>query len=153
MRGVYTVAGEISGVTTAKTLLQIKAGPNIVVEILRMWVTQSTGDISDTSAIQILRKTAAATVTSVTPRKHENGDQAAASVGGTAASGIDASVEGTDGDIIPTEGFNLLGQGFVWAPIPEERIWIPPAGFLAIRLDVDITSATLIVGATFREVG
>lgn len=151
-RGVYSVTASIATVTAAKTLIQLKAGPNTAIELLRAWITNGSVTTDDNVEGQILRKTAAATVTSFTPLKFNPLDGAADSVGGTTATGTNASAEGTDGDILAREGFSILA-GWVWLPTPEERIVVPSAGFLALKSAITITSATLICGMIFRELG
>jgi len=151
MRGVYTVA--FSGViTTAKTLIQIKAGASSALELLRASITNTTVDASDSGSAEILRKTAAATVTSFTPLLYDPSDQAAKAVGGTTATGHTATAEGTDGDILVDEGFNVL-NGWLWLPTPEERITVPQGGIIALKSGTTITSATLKALMVFREIG
>ena len=148
-KGVYSII--FNGViTTAKTLLQIKAGATTPLEILRASITNATVDASDSGVAQILRKSAAATVTSQTAKLFDGSSTAADAVGGTAATGDTASAEGTDGDVLIEEGFNVL-NGFLWLPTPEERIIVPAAGFIALKSDVTITSATLRAVMVFRE--
>ncbi len=150
MRGVYTISGTIAGVTTAQSLIQIKAGATTSLEILRAWISQTTVLVSDQSEAEIHRNSAAATVTDQDPLPHEVGDQAVAATGGTAATGIDASGEGTPGAVLIREGFNML-SGWIYLPTPEERILVPPAGFILLKLNLAITSATIACGITFRE--
>ena len=151
MRGVYSVL--FSGtVTTAKTLIQIKAGAASALEILYASLTNTTVDASDQGSIIIGRKTAAATVTSYTPLLFDPSDQAAKAVGGTAATGHTATVEGTDGDVLVDEGFNVL-QGWSWMPTPDFKIVVPQAGFIALRTGTTITSATLKGVMIFKEIG
>jgi len=151
MRGVYSI--RFSGtITTAKTILQIKAGAASALEILRASITNTTVDASDSGEAQILRKSAAATVTSFTPLLWDPADQAAKAVGGTAATGHTATVEGTDTDILVAEGFNVL-NGWLWLPTPEERIIVPQGGIIGLKTAVTITSATLLGIMVFREIG
>ncbi len=147
MRGIYSV--RFSGtITTAKTLIQIKAASAL--EILRMSITQTSTETSDTAEAQILRKTVAATVTSFTPLLWATNDQAAKAVGGTAATGHTASAEGTDGDILVAEGFNVLA-GWTWLPTPEERMSLESGEFIALKSAITIASSTLIGLIVFRE--
>jgi len=151
MRGVYIV--KFSGtVTTAKTLLQVKVGAAISMELLYASITNKSNDASDSSSVEILRKTVAATVTSQTPLLTTVGDQAAKSVGGTAATGDTATAEGTNGDILVDEGFNVL-NGWVWMPTPETLIEVPAAGLLALKIGTDIASATIKGMMIFKEIG
>lgn len=149
-QNTYTVLFE-GTVTTAKTLIQLKAGASRKVELLRAWISQSSVTADDTGEALLLRYTSAGTVTSATPIKHNPDGQAAQAVGGTAATGTNATAEGsTSIENIILEGFSVLA-GWVWLPTPEERIIVPPAGFLALKSNFDITSANIIAGMTFRE--
>ncbi len=151
MRGVYSI--KFSGViTAAKTLLQVKAGATSALEILRMSITNTTVDASDSGSAEILRKSVAATVTSQTPLLWDPSDQPAKAVGGVAATGDTATVEGTDGDILVDEGFNVL-NGWLWLPTPFEWITVPQAGIIALKSGTAITSATLKALIVFREIG
>jgi len=152
MRGVYSVQASIATVTTAKTLIQIKAGTASALEILRAWITNGTVTTDDNVEGIIVRKSAAATVTSFTPLLFDPSDQAAKAVGGTAATGHTATVEGTDTDVLVREAFSVLA-GWTWLPTPEERMVVPQGGIIALKSNIAITSATLVCGMIFREIG
>ncbi len=150
-QGVYIV--RFSGViTVAKTLIQIAANASSAIELIYASITSASLDVSDTGTAEILRKSAAATVTSFTPLKTNPLSQAAKAVGGTALTGHTATVEGTDGDILWDEGFNVL-NGFVWMPTPEMIITAPQGGFLALVTRTTITSQTLKAMMVFKEIG
>lgn len=151
MRGVYSI--KFSGViTAAKTLLQVKAGASSALEILRASITNTTIDASDTGSAELLRKSVAATVSSQTPLLWDPSDQAAKAVGGTAATGDTATAEGTDGDILVDEGFNVL-NGYLWLPTPFEWIVVPQGGIFALKSGTALTSVTLKAVLVFREIG
>ncbi len=149
-RGVYTVR-DANTQTAAKTLAQIVAGANFACELLYASITNATNDASDSSSAQILRKSTPATVTSFTPLVVVPNDVAANAVGGTALTGVNASVEGTNGDIIWDEGFNIL-NGWVWMPTPEFRIFVDTGECLGIKMNTSITSAEIHVMMVFSEV-
>ncbi len=148
-RGVYVVRQNIATVTTAVTLLQLKAGAGNPLELLRASVTAES-TTSDEMVIQVLRKSATATVTSFTPLLKRPDMPVAAAAGGTAATGHTATVEGTDDDILYEESVNVL-NGFVYVPVPEEREWVDVAGFLALKSAIAITSVTLRCVFVFGE--
>lgn len=125
--------------STAITIIQIKTGATNPIELIRVSVNQSDTATSAQTGIRILRKTAAATVTSFTPLIVQAA-AASAAVGGTTSTGITATGEGTDGDILIDEGFNIL-NGFLYLPVPEERILVPAAAFIALKFPVAPTSA------------
>lgn len=149
----YTVEMQNVAVTGAITLVQIKVGASQVITILRAWVSQSNLGTSAMQRVQILRKTAAATVTSFTPILLDKGDAASGCAGGTSATGTNASVEGTDGDVLLETNFNVL-NGFLHIPVPEDRFVVGPAGFIAIKLPgAPASSMTTSAGFTFEEQG
>ena len=148
-RGVYIVRATIAAVTTAQTLIQIKAGPTTNLDILRAGFSIDT-TTSDEAVASILRKSAAATVTSFTPVEYNEDGPAADAVGGTSATGTDASAEGTDADVLYEEAFNSLNN-FVWVPTPDERPRVQATGFIALKSIVTITSAQVRAFMVFGE--
>lgn len=153
MARVYMIKYDAVSVSTAITLMQLKAGPASTCTILRAWLTQSSTTTNAYQRIQLVRKSAAATVTSFTPLLMDAGDGAAKSVGGTAATGITASAEGTDADILYPDSFSLL-NGWLYVPVPEERIVIGAGGIIGLKLPAAPGSATTFSGGIiFSEVG
>jgi|SRR5712691_329802 len=151
---IYSVNMNAVAVTAAITLVQIKAGASSLVKIVRAWCSQSNITTSGMQRIQIVRKSAAATVTSFTPLLINCSDDVAAkAVGGTSSTGTNASAEGTDTDVDYPDAFNLL-NGWLWIPTPEERIIVPPAGFIALKLPAaPAASTTISAGFWFGEEG
>lgn len=147
-KGIYVVNRSVT-TSTAITIIQIKAGATNPLEIIRVSVNQSDSTTSAQTGIRILRKSAAATVTSFTPLVGQAA-AAAAAVGGTSATGITATAEGTDGDILIDEGFNAL-NGFLYLPVPEERILVPAAGIIGIKFPVAPASALWKAQVIFGE--
>lgn len=150
--GLYQIQMSAVSVSTAITLLQIKAGTAKAVRILRAWVAQSGSTTSTMQRIRLVRKSAAATVTSFTPILL-TGAQAANAAGGTSATGHTASGEGTDGDILLDDVFNIL-NGWVWIPTPEERIIVPVGGMIGLKFPAAPGAAlTVTAGIIFDEIG
>jgi hypothetical protein len=149
--GIYVVRAAIT-VSTAITVLQVKAGASRSFDLLRAWLTQKGGVGSAQEEIEILRKTAAATVSAFTPVLLRPGDAAADAAGGTSATGHTATAEGTDGDIIIHEGFNVL-NGWLYLPVPEERIRVPAGGILAMKFPSAPGSQAWKLGMVFGELG
>lgn len=150
--GVYAAYMEAVSVSGAITLVQVKAGSAVSIELLRAWVSQSGSTTSAMQRIRILRKSAAATVTSFTPVRLSGG-ATADSAGGTSATGTNASNEGTDGDVLVPDAFNVL-NGWLWLPTPEERIIAAPGTILALVFPAAPGSAlTVTAGMIFREFG
>jgi hypothetical protein len=132
--------------TAAKTLIQIKAGSAAAIEILFARVYQITKTTSELLNLQVLRKSAAATVTSFTPLKFDPNDPTSGAAGGTSATGTNASAEGTDGDILVDGMWNVLNGEWIHLPVPEERIWVPAAGIIALKLNT-APAASMTIGA------
>src|SRR5262245_16076600 len=118
MGNIYVVRLSPTALTTAKTLIQIKAG-NAPLLPIKARIYQITKTTSELLALQWLRKSAAATVTSFTPLKARTGDEASLAVGGTSATGVNATAEGTDSDILDEDVWNVLNASWFDVPIPE----------------------------------
>ena len=150
----YIVNHNAIVVSTAITIIQIKAGASTPLELLRAHISQGLSETSTQEQIQILLKSAAATVTSQSPGLWPNGGAgpvAAAAVGGTAATGITATAEGTDGQILVNEAFNIV-SGWTWVASSEkERIFVPAAGIIALKFPVAPASATWRAYMLFAE--
>lgn len=148
---VYVVNLIATSVSGAITLVQLKAGSEAGLEIIRASIAQSGSTTSAQQRVQLLRKSAAATVTSFTPVPANPNDAAAKAVGGTSATGTNASAEGTDGDVLVADVFNVL-NGWLYLPVPEERPAVAPGGIIALKFPA-APGAALIVTAqiVFRE--
>ena len=147
-RGFYDVHGDAETVATAITILEVTAPSTAVIKVYRAWVEQSSVTTSTTTRIRILRKTATITGTASPPTP--------APVDASAASGATvkwiATAEGTDGTVIHEEAFNYL-NGWVWLPVPEERIIVPPSGIIALKFPAAPTSASWTFGMSYEEIG
>jgi hypothetical protein len=148
---VYYAEMPSTAITAAKTLLQIKAGA-APLEILEFHLSQITKTTSELLEVQILRKSAAATVTSFTPLEQQPAGPAALAVGGTSATGYNASAEGTNTDIVFKSVWNVLNGEYVYMPTPEARIWVPQGAIIAIKLNTaPAASMTMFCNALFQE--
>src|SRR5260221_411085 len=135
---VYTVSmTRITIPTAVTTLIQILAGATVPLQLIRALVAQSSSTSSTQLPIEICRKSAAATVTSYTPRKNgPSTDPAASAVGGVSATGTNASAEGTNSDILIQDVWNYL-NGWLWIPTsPKEYKFVDAATILAMRFPV-----------------
>jgi len=150
----YSVYMNNVAVTGAITLVQVKAGTSSTLTVLRAWCSQSNLTVSGQQRIEIVRKSAAATVTAFTLLgAWDPGDAASNMSSGTTATGTNASGEGTDGDILVPDVFNVL-NGWLWVPTPEERIIVAPGGILGLKLPTAPgSSMTTTAGFLLGEVG
>jgi hypothetical protein len=142
-------------IATAITALQFKAGVNGAVEIMRASLGQGSVATSAQYAAALLRKSAAATVTIGVAGTHLLKQNPIAPTSdaslGTSATGITATVEGTDGEQSVTRAFNDL-NGMEWLPTPEERLLVPQGGIVGLKYLVAPQSATRYAELAFREI-
>lgn len=133
----YTLKNNGVAISTAITVQQYKAGANGPAAILRHSLGQAGSVTSTQVASALVRKTAAATVTTgvagTTVLKQNPVAPTTDASLGTAATGITASAEGTDGEQLLARGFNVInGQETVYTP--EERPIVPQGGIIAQKL-------------------
>lgn len=143
---VYSASNSAT-VSTAITVMQLQAASGNPIVILRAWVTQESSTTSAQTGIQLLRKTATITGSGATEVKLNPTSPTA-----TATALHTATVEGTDGDILVEEGFNIL-NGWLYLPVPEERPVVDPSGFIALKFSAAPSSATYDYGFVWMELG
>lgn len=150
----YAVVNNGVSISTAITAVQYKAGTNGAAEILRASASQGSVTTSGQPAASLLRKTAAATVTTgvagttvVKANPINPTTDAALSTTGT---GITASAEGTNGEQFDSDGFNDA-NGLVYLPAQEERPLVPVSGIVGVTFLVAPQSATRYARIHWRE--
>lgn len=135
--GAYSVVRLNTATTTAITVIQVATPANVAIDVVRAAGSQSSSTTSAATALGLIKKSAAATVTSRAPDFLTDGMQASKCVGGASATGITASVEGTDNtNYLWSEGFNIVGNGCLYLPVPEERIGVGPSEFIGLKHSV-----------------
>lgn len=149
---MYSVSTVITN-PGAVTNLNIQASstkPLVVVRCL-IELAQATIPTSANARIQLVRKTAAPTVTSVAASTFLNHDPTDADAAFTA--GHTASAEGTDGDKIERGWRSDIG--FDWAPTPEEYIVIPAgtANGFGLKSNVAPPAGNYAFTITVHEIG
>jgi hypothetical protein len=144
-------------ISTAITVLQLKAGANNGFEIVRGSLTQYGSTTSDQEEIALVRKSVGATVTQAViggsggTLFYRDPNESTPSLSlGTTATGVIATGEGTDSDYVLREAFNVL-NGWVYLPVPEERIYVPPAGIIGLKFIVAPASQTWDAELVIRE--
>ncbi len=155
MRGVYTATHKIAGLVTAKTLLYIEVAVGKPVIVLATHVTNVSNETNEQMDItwQKITTLGAPGATTITPAKHENGDQAAACV----VKGNVTSSEPTYG----SAGVDEMGHGSGAASLtgwhyersPEERVQFGSDTDWGLRLLNTPTSFDCIIEVTFQETG
>jgi len=153
---VYTLVHKRIVVATAITILQLKAGTNSPFEILRAWLSQHLSTTTAQCQIGFVRKSAGATVTAAvvgtTLYKRSPNAGTPDLVLSTTGTGLTATGEGTDTDEIYPDAFNVL-NGWLYLPVPEERILVPISGIIGLKFTVAPASHTFTAGITVRELG
>ena len=135
--GSYSVVRSNVTTTTAITTIQVATPAGTAIDIIRAWGGQSSSTTSTATGLGLIKKSAAATVTSRTPDPLMANMQASKCVGGASATGITATAEGTDAtNYLWHEGFNIVGNGVLYLPVPEERINVSPSGFIGLKHSV-----------------
>lgn len=152
MRGVYTAHADISGLAASKTLMYITAPATAAIEILGVHVTNFNNNTAEQWIVSLQRISSLGTptATTITPQKHENGDQASAS---TVKSNVTASepTYDTNGPVDKQGVSNLAG--YHYDPIPEERPVVAPSGSWGVRMLSTPTSTDVGVYIVYREIG
>lgn len=153
---VYTLVHRRIVVATAITILQVKAGANSPVEILRAWISQGLSTTSAQCSLALIRKSAAATVTAgvvgTTLLKRSPNAGTPDLVLSTTGTGLTATGEGTDTDEVYPDSFNVL-NGWLYHPIPEERLLVPVNGILGLKFMAAPASHTFTAGIVLKELG
>jgi len=147
----YSVISPAASISAAQDLVRITAPSDASLEILRASVSQRDSETS--SQVEVLLKRAASTGagTAITPEALFSGSSNAQAYGGTAIA-VDSTGTASSTSVNPLvgEGFNLL-NGWLYMPVPEERILVGPSSHLVVRLNsapaaaAEIT-ATVVVG-------
>jgi len=133
--GITTVAG------TPVTALQYQASSSNNAELIWFSISQSASTTAGMEQVRVVRKTAGATVT-IGAIGTNIFDTTANSTGGktafqgtlsTSATGVVATVEGTDGDEPFRMNFNNQA-GYEKDFQLDGRLWIPASGIIAIKI-------------------
>lgn len=148
--GAYNLVRPSTTTSTAITIEQVTVPAGTMIEIVRAWVNQSTITTSAGTRVQLLRKSGVATVTSTNPALLGIGMQASKCVGGASATGLTATAEGTDSTVFVEEGFNIVGNGWWYLPVPEERIYLINAS-VGLKFPTAPTSAGYVSGIEWLE--
>ena len=121
--GLYTLIRSAVTTSTAITVNQVLVPTVTAAEFTRAWCNQSTSTTTNQTRIQLNRCATVGTVTSATAAPAQNGMQASKCVGGTAATGITATIEPGTATTWWSEGFNIV-NGILYLPVPEARMLI-----------------------------
>lgn len=141
---IVVVTGSVN---TARTLIQIKSGSTVPLKIVRASCAQENSTTSAMQPIILVKKSSGATITARLPDDLDGDGSIPHTPTGTTETGVMATAEGTDGIIFMNDAFNVL-NGWLYLPVPEERIRIiagdivamkfpaPPSTALSIRAEI-----------------
>lgn len=157
MRGVYTAEIKLTAWAGTKSMILIEAPSLKAVELISAHIgCVGTNVTNQQLEAKISRVTTlgSPTGTAITPTPEEIGDKAAdstvlsvANTNGTDVTTISATAS------LDHQGFASLA-GYQYAPVPEERGLIPPAGNAVLYLPVAPGVASdMVVQVKFREIG
>lgn len=149
--GITTTAG------TPVTAIQYTASSTNTAEVLAFHVSQSSTTTSLMDQVRLIRKTAGATVTigAVGTNIFDATGNSTSGAGtfrgtlSTSATGVVATVEGTDGDELWRANFDVLA-GYEKDFQPSARIWVPASGIVAVKLKA-VVAQTYDVCLVIRE--
>jgi hypothetical protein len=156
--GTWTIRGTVTTTaSTPVTAVQYVASSSNTAEILYFSISQSGSTTSAMEQIRLVRKTAAATVTAGAVGTNVfdytgNSSSGAGTFRGTlstSGTGVVATSEGTDGDIVRQFNFNVLG-GYEFNAQPNMRVWVPVSGIIALKIKA-VIAATYDVEMVVRE--
>lgn len=150
--GPYQASMNAVSQTTAKILVQVAVPTNSFIQVTRVWVENADVETSQQMQAEIVRLSAAASVTTFTPlKKGSTGQGTSACVGGASATGTNATTAGTVTDTLNVRGFNVL-QGWEWIAANEmDRIAVTGGGFIAVRLASTISASLISAGIDWFE--
>jgi hypothetical protein len=147
-RGKYSWQTGGQSISTAITIVEITAPSTAVLVIHRAWCEQSGSTTSAMNRIQILRKSATITGTASPPSILALDGSASAS----STAKWKATAEGTDGNVLIEDSYNVL-NGWLYLPVPEERIIVPPSGIIALKFPAAPANSSYSYGMVFEELG
>jgi hypothetical protein len=150
--GLYNLIRSSVATSTAITVNQVLAPAASAVEFTRCWCNQDSVTTTNQTRIQLNQNSTACTVTSQTPFPAQKSMQASKAVGGTSASGITATIEGTVTGQWWQEGFNVV-NGILYLPVPEAR-WMmvgTATAFAALKFPGAPASANYTTGMEWLE--
>lgn len=136
---VYIARFPLTAVTIAKTLVQIKTGAAAIdIQAIKVFqLTKITSELQEIQASIWTGAFTAGTVTTLTPAPVNPNDPAALAVGGTAATGTNATVEASGGTqtIAENDVWNIINGSWQLLDIPEGRMRVPQASLFTLKLN------------------
>lgn len=144
---------EVALANGLKTMLQVKPVTKDL-EVCAWGISSDGSSAGSPFPCELIDCDVAATVTSLTPDKwNNNGDTAALAVGGTSATGYNASAEGTLTAMRMLDATELRPDGdkYEWWWPSNERPRVAAGRFLRIRTHATLTTVSCIPWIIFDE--
>lgn len=153
MKGVYTSVIKIAGLNAAKTVIYLTSASSRACEIISASIGNSGTNVTNQqleATFQRVTTLGTPTGTAITPSPQETNDQAASA---TVVGNVTASEPTyTSGVVFDQQGFASLA-GYQHAPVPEERIIVPPSATIGLRMLSSPTAFDADVKMVHREIG
>lgn len=148
MRGYSVNHPQVSLTAAATALIEISNHTNRSIILFRAWLSQLSNTTSAQQGIQIADQSTSGTdVTAPSIRANDKDDATA----GFTAKGL-LTVLGTIGNILLPDSFNWQ-NGWLYLPVPEERIARPGAAIWALRTTSTPPALSVNCGLSVVEVG
>ena len=145
----YSVTLDGQSLTAAITeIITITAAATKSLIVVRAWLSQRSNTTSAQQAVKLVRQSASGTSVAIPAINPLDPDDSAA---GLTAKGLCTTL-GTDTTVQYTDSFNWQ-NGWIWLPVPEERIVLPGSGILSLKLPVAPAALTISAGIDVLEVG
>lgn len=151
MRGVYTANIEITGLSSAKTVLLLQAPSTGVLEILSVRLSNLNNETNQQWSVGLYHVTTVGSPagTSITPEKHEKLDSSSSA---TALGNLSSEPSTYATKPIDQDGPASL-SGYRYDPLPEERPICPPSGAIGLRMLTTPDSVNVSAQVVYREIG
>jgi hypothetical protein len=146
----YNVIRADAAASTAISYIQIAVPSTTAIDVTRAWAAQRSSTTSAMQQFSLLTTSTAATVTTQNPAIQGGADPASLCVGGTSATGVNASIEGGTKVTQYDDSPNVL-NGWLYLPVPEERLTVKPSGFTALNAPQAPGGQTWRMGMNFIE--
>ena len=154
MPNTYAVSASFTPGAAANTVFQIATTAAKPIEIFRLEVTEQGSATSAQMGLTLNQVNGAASVwatSSPAPKKLNPSDNAASSTVTAYTSGT--TTDGASPVVILQSGFNVL-SGYLYLPVPEERIIIPVSQWFTVKFVVAPPAATVFnINCVYRELG
>lgn len=129
---------------TAKTVLEVAAPATKTLNISEWWIEfDGVSGTGEPVVVEILRKTASATASALTPRSKDQQTDV------LATAEYNASAEGTDGDVLYRFNIHPQGGKHVMFPLGDEIV-VQKSGMIAIKATAP-AAVNAIAGFGWRE--